>query len=401
MNNADLLTAALRQTAAGKAGAKGGLKGRAPAQEGKEKADHFHEQLRLMAKEPKVVAPKAVNGGAETRPAVAAPVLDVASVLAELTADAGQKPEVKDDEDAGGDEAATGSPTHWRGPDGALSAAISKLDSVQPASSGRHETTSRVSASTPDVGVQATPQEPASRADAAPADSRGADAPSAQRFAVSVEAADIKPLAAVKAVVRDQETHFEPVQQVTVLQKIVDRMASDLPAAASPETAQAADIPVADTGKADSRPLRMMTLELDPPNLGSVTVRMRLAGDVMQVHVTADRYETTQLLRQERGALTDAMQSAGYTFDIASIDHSGTPDSNPNGGQLQQQASDQRSSLPSPADAQTSGGAPGRSTGDSQGGTRQNRQNHEQLHRPTERQQTEDIGRARSSTVYL
>ena len=40
-------------------------------------------------------------------------------------------------------------------------------------------------------------------------------------------------------------------------------------------------------------------------------------------------------------------------------------------------------------------------TGDPQGGTRQNRQDHEQLQRPPERQPAEDSGRIRSSTVYL
>lgn len=403
MNNADLLTAALRQTAARKVGAKGGLNGGAQAKDGKEKADHFREQLRLMAKEPKAVVPQVAGGSAETRPPEVAPFLDVASVLAELTGDAGQKPEGKDDEDAGGDDAPTRSSTHWHGPEGGLSAVMSKFDRVQTPQAGRNEATSRVSVAAPDVPTVDTPLDPAGRLNVATAGSPDADVPSAQRFAVSVETADIKPLPAVKAVVREQETHFEPVQQVTTLQKIVDRMASDLPAVASPEGARASDAPVLDMGKAaDSRPLRMMTLELDPPNLGSVTVKMRLAGDSVEIHVTADRYETTQMLRHERGALTDAMQSAGYTFDIASIDHSGNPDSNSNNGQPQQQApTDQQSSLPSPGGSQTNDNASGRSTGDPRGGTRQDRQNHEQASESPERQQVQNSGLARSNTVYL
>jgi chemotaxis protein MotD len=187
------------------------------------------------------------------------------------------------------------------------------------------------------------------------------------------------------------------------LQKIVDRMATDLAAVASPEGARAADAPGLEAHKAaDSRPVRIMTLELDPPNLGSVTVKMRLAGDSVEIHLTADRYETTQMLRQERGALTDAMQSAGYTFDIAAIDHTRTPDANPNNGQQQQQApSDQRSSLPSSSGSQADSGASGRSSGDSQNGARHNRQDHEQSPRPAERQQDQNSSRVRSSTVYI
>jgi len=146
-----------------------------------------------------------------------------------------------------------------------------------------------------------------------------------------------------------------------------------------------------------------MTLELDPPNLGSVTVKMRLAGDSVEIHLTADRYETTQMLRQERGALTDAMQSAGYTFDIAAIDHTRTPDANLNNGQQQQQQmpSDQRSSLPSSSGSQADGGSSGRSSGDAQSGARHNRQDHEQSPRPAERQQDQNGSRVRSSTVYI
>jgi chemotaxis protein MotD len=129
---------------------------------------------------------------------------------------------------------------------------------------------------------------------------------------------------------------------------------------------------------------------------------MRLAGDSVEIHLTADRYETTQMLRQERGALTDAMQSAGYTFDIAAIDHTRTPDANLNNGQQQQQApSDQRSSLPSSGGSQADGGSSGRSSGDAQSGARHNRQDHEQSPRSSERQQDQNGNRVRSSTVYI
>ena len=57
-----------------------------------------------------------------------------------------------------------------------------------------------------------------------------ADVPPEQRFALSVDAPETRTLPTVKVVVREQETHFEPVQQLTLLQKIVDRMVTDLPA---------------------------------------------------------------------------------------------------------------------------------------------------------------------------
>ncbi|WNV07162.1 flagellar hook-length control protein FliK [Tardiphaga sp. 709] len=409
MNNADLLMAALRQTAAGKAGAKGGFNGGAHAKDGKEKADHFREQLRLVSKESKTVTPHVPKTADDAKIVDAKPVLDAASVLAELTGEVAQKPNVSDDQadddDAKateGDEGATKS-APWRGPDPALSAVMAKLDHAHSPLPSDGKAASRISV--PDVKTDDVPRDPAKLIQATTADVPDADAATTQRFTLTVETTDTKPLPAAKAVVREQETHFEPVQQVTTLQKIVDRMATDLSAVASPEGARAADAPGLEAHKAaDSRPVRMMTLELDPPNLGSVTVKMRLAGDSVEIHLTADRYETTQMLRQERGALTDAMQSAGYTFDIAAIDHTRTPDANLNNGQQQQQQqapSDQRSSLPSSGGSQADGGSSGRSSGDAQSGARHNRQDHEQSPRPSERQQDQNSNRVRSSTVYI
>lgn len=407
MNNADLLTAALRQTAAGKAGAKGGLNAGAHAKDGKEKADHFREQLRLVSKESKAVTPHIAKTADDAKIADAKPVLDAASVLAELTGEVAQKPNVSDDQAddddsrvTKGEEGATKSAL-WRGPDPALSAVMAKLDYAHSPLPSDDKAAPRVSV--PGVKTDDAPRDPAKLIHAATTDAPDADTAATQRFTLTVEATDTKPIPAAKAVVREQETHFEPVQQVTTLQKIVDRMATDLATAASPEGIRTADAPGLETHKAaDSRPVRMMTLELDPPNLGSVTVKMRLAGDSVEVHLTADRYETTQMLRQERGALTDAMQSAGYTFDIAAIDHTRTPDANLNSGQQQQQASsDQRSSLPSSGGSQADGGSSGRSSGDAQSGARHNRQDHEQSPRLSERQQDQSSNRVRSSTVYI
>ncbi|KZD25530.1 flagellar hook-length control protein FliK [Tardiphaga robiniae] len=409
MNNADLLMAALRQTAAGKTGTKGGLNGGAHAKDGKEKADHFREQLRLVSKETKTVTPHVAKTVDDAKIVDAKPMLDAASVLAELTGEVAQKPNVSDDQAddddskaTKGDESATKS-APWRGPDPALSAVMAKLDHAHSPLPSDDKAVARISV--PDVKTDDAPRDPAKLIQAATADVPDADAAATQRFTLAVETTDTKPLPVAKAVVREQETHFEPVQQVTTLQKIVDRMATDLVTVASPEGARAADAPGLETNKAaDSRPVRMMTLELDPPNLGSVTVKMRLAGDSVEIHLTADRYETTQMLRQERGALTDAMQSAGYTFDIAAIDHTRTPDANLNNGQQQQQQqapSDQRSSLPSSGGSQADGGSSGRSSGDAQSGARHNRQDHEQSPRPSERQQDQNSSRVRSSTVYI
>ncbi|OYU87410.1 MAG: chemotaxis protein MotD [Bradyrhizobiaceae bacterium PARB1] len=413
MKQADLLTAAFHQLASTKAGGKGGLNGALHSKDGKEKAEHFREQMRQVAKDKPPVVPKIEKNVTHV---ATAPVLDAAAILAELSGEvkpkpvAAEQPEKEEDapQSTSDGKQATATTHDWRDPNAALSAVMSKLDPAQR-DTARDDKPAQPS-SLPQAAPKIEDKSPESTnvITAPDIDAPDIDAGASKRFTATVESVDTKPVLASKPVVREQETHFEPVQQVTTLQKIVDRMASDLPAVASAEGPLSTTASSQETVKpAESRPVRMMTLELDPPNLGSVTIKMRLAGDSVEVHLTADRLETTHLLRQERGALTDAMQSAGYSFDIAAIDHTRTADANINNGQSQSQpqqqhaSSDQRSSMPSPNGAQTDGGSSGRSSSDGQGGARHNRQDHDQSHTPSEHPQDQGVRHIRSSTVYL
>lgn len=413
MKQADLLTATFRHLTSAKAGAKGGLNGALHSKEGKEKAEHFRDQMRQVAKtkEPAVSQIDKTAASAST----AAPVLEAATILAELAGEV--KPKQVDEKVSETDEEASkssgdgkqsaASASDWRDPNAVLSAVMSKLDQAQQ-SAGR-DGKSMTSSPVPSIDLKASDKtpDPTDLVNATDIDSPDIDGPSAKRFTATVETMDTRATPVAKPVVREQETHFEPVQQTTTLQKIVDRMANDLPAVASPERASASEaLPQENAKAAESRPVRMMTLELDPPNLGTVTVKMRLAGDSVEVHLTADRLETTNLLRQERGALNDAMQSAGYSFDIAAIDHTRAQDANLNNGQSQSQqqqqaSSDQRGSMSSSNGAQTDSGASGRSSGEGQSGARQNRQDHDQSQTAQDRQQDQGDRRIRSSTVYL
>ena len=62
MNKADLLMAGLRQLAAGKAAPRTGIQSATAAKDGKDKAEHFREQLRLIAQGTKHAAKPAVEG---------------------------------------------------------------------------------------------------------------------------------------------------------------------------------------------------------------------------------------------------------------------------------------------------------------------------------------------------
>lgn len=409
MKQADLLTATFRQLASAKAGAKAGLSGAFHSKDGKEKAAHFREQMLQISKNQRPIVPKLDNNAAGVSAVPAE--LDAAAILAELTGEI--KPKSSENEHVQKEEETSQSPTEgkqvvtaandWRDPNASLSAVMSSLDKTQ-------QITRDEKSALPTGALHIDPKPDDKSAD--PKDIIGVndttsldtDVSAIKRFTASVETMDTKAISVAKPVVREQETHFEPVQQVTTLQKIVDRMASDLPAVASQEGTNVAEALPQESAKiAESRPVRMMTLELDPPNLGSVTIKMRLAGDSVEVHLTADRLETTNLLRQERGALSDAMQAAGYSFDIAAIDHTRAQDANLNNGQSQQQqgSSDQRGSMSSSNGSLPNGESSGRSSGEGQGNARQNRQDHDQLQTPPERQQDQGGRSIRSSTVYL
>jgi hypothetical protein len=61
--------------------------------------------------------------------------------------------------------------------------------------------------------------------------------------------------------------------------------------------------------------VRVLHLELEPANLGSVTVRMTLKDNTISLHLEASRHETAVALSREHEALSSALKSAGYVVD--------------------------------------------------------------------------------------
>ena len=402
MNKADPLIAAFRQLAFGKASSRLGAHHAPAAKDGKDKAEHFRDQLRSIAHGAKL-EPKAETTRAETDVARSPEVLDrIAEIIEEVTTR--PKEHVDPQSEVSPQQAAvesTSLPLEWRGPEAALSAVISRLDQAQTSSAREDAPMPRIVHA---EGHPGRPEMPLSddgglNAGNAMGGPKADESPE-QRIAPSVNVAETRTLPPVKVVVREQETHFEPVQQLTLLQKIVDRMATDLPAA-SPQAGPSSPDTALPVPRLADKPVRMLTLQLDPPDLGAVIVKMRLIGDAVEVRLTADRYETTQMLRQERGALSDVMQSAGYAFDIASIDHSRAGDANPGAGQQQAQP-DQRQSQQTHGGSQIDNAASERQSGDTQAGSRQNRRQHDQFTEPAERhQRQEGVPDRNGGALYL
>jgi chemotaxis protein MotD len=406
MNKADLLTATFRQLAATKTASRGSASHATTANDGKEKAAHFRDQFRLVAQAAKS-APKAEIEAAKTeaKPAIEANsrAVEVAEVVEQLIAqpkDPADRPSKKSPEPS--TPATPPSPAEWRGPEAALSAVISRLEQAQSAPAPHADIDADADAAV--SAIQPGPRAEARAADLKPIDLAESPKPgstSEPRFTLTAESAETRTPSPIKVAVRDQETHFEPVQQPSLLQKIVDRMASDLPVAATPAAPASAEVVLPDFHKPTDSPVKMLTLHLDPPDLGAVTVKMRLTGDAVEIRLSADRAETAQLLKSERSALTDIMQSAGYKFDIAAIDQSRASDANTGAGQQQPQP-DQRPSQQPLGGSSINDANSERQSGDTQSGTRQNRQQHEQFTERAERPQDKEPVRDRNSgAVYL
>lgn len=404
MTSTDPLMAMLRQLAHAKTAPRGSAQAstiakdpkdpKARVEDGRGRADQFREQLRAFAQVPKkeVVRPE---GHADAELAQAAEPLQEQATVRPRERSRQAAAEPSPHRVAG--EAKPSLP-EWRLPEAALSAVMSRLDHAE-------------AFDLPDDGDAAraapSPAHGERRAEllahAESAKSTKTEATSTQGFASSLSAAETRATPIVKVAVREQETHFQPIAQPTLLQKIVDRIAPDMAAAPASAASGASDPAqaLAMPHRGPDAPIRMLTLQLDPPDLGTVTVRMRLTGDAVEVKLSAERQDTTQLLRAERGALVDAMQSAGYTFEIAAIDHSHAGQMDPGAGQSQAQTNQNHSQQPQ-GGSQFSGGTPERQPNDAQGGTRHNRHGHDQAVEPTKQRQDEDAMARRSGDgVYL
>jgi flagellar hook-length control protein FliK len=119
-----------------------------------------------------------------------------------------------------------------------------------------------------------------------------------------------------KGVVLQQASYFQPLfpaaQQLASAILTNGLAQTDQAAGSAPSGFQ----PSAPHGR---EPLKVLEIALDPADLGTVTVRMHLAGDALRLHVTAERSETAALLDRDRDRLAKVLHAAGYKLDAVSL----------------------------------------------------------------------------------
>ena len=90
------------------------------------------------------------------------------------------------------------------------------------------------------------------------------------------------------------------------------------------ELANPASRPATSASSSDGA-VKVLHLQLEPANLGSVTVRIALKDNVISLQVEASRHETAFAIEKDRELLSNALKSAGYVVDGISSQPAGDP----------------------------------------------------------------------------
>lgn len=197
-----------------------------------------------------------------------------------------------------------------------------------------------------------------------------------------------------KVTVVQQETHLPPVPQFSAIQQVANAVVSELKGSPAPAVSAAADL-VGSQNNTPDQPLRILTVNLEPPALGNVTVRLRLVGTEVSVQLAAQRKDTSAMLDQQRDQIRDLMQSAGYVADVAPVQHGSLDGFQAGSGQSQPQLPGQQQQS---SQSQGAFSGAGTSSGQSDGGARQARQDQQ----PNQEARHEDVApHTRRGPVYL
>ena len=139
------------------------------------------------------------------------------------------------------------------------------------------------------------------------------------------------------------------------VQQIANRIAAELPSA-GPDGVSTA--PGTASRLAQLEPVKVLTIQLHPADLGTVTVRMTLKADAMDVQVETGRRATARLIDADRDALAGLLRSAGYHVEALTVRAVEQPSvaSAPGGPQSGTNAGAQLQPGGSQADARASGG---------------------------------------------
>jgi chemotaxis protein MotD len=108
----------------------------------------------------------------------------------------------------------------------------------------------------------------------------------------------------------------EDGQATGIVQQLASRIASDAGTATSaPATTQRPDALAFVQRSPFLSPAKVLYIQLQPAELGTVTVRMSIRDQALQLDLEVGRGETADLIQRERETLSTLLRSAGYLVD--------------------------------------------------------------------------------------
>ena len=167
-------------------------------------------------------------------------------------------------------------------------------------------------------------------------------------------------------------------QDAAAVRDVADAVSRDIPrsAAATPPMQQVAGRIVAtavslqkEPARADMSPIhassapvvKVLHLQLQPDDLGTITIRMSLKGDALDIRLEASRSETAGMLQRDQDALAKLIGAAGYRIEGMLVSSSGSDSAQFADGRQSgfSQSSMSGQSGSSQSDARSSGGREG------------------------------------------
>lgn len=139
---------------------------------------------------------------------------------------------------------------------------------------------------------------------------------------------------ALKATVVSQATHLPPALGAQNLQAVVDGALSLLSEPDAPgRGALAFERHLAATGTLakGAAPVKVLTVQLQPVSLGTVTIALRMTADGVAMEITAADAKAAAMLRQDEGRIIDAVRRSGIAGEVVAIHTAGDSGSGPRG----------------------------------------------------------------------
>ncbi|MDR3462930.1 MAG: flagellar hook-length control protein FliK [Beijerinckiaceae bacterium] len=165
------------------------------------------------------------------------------------------------------------------------------------------------------------------------------------------------PASMVKSV--SVETQFAPGPSLSPMQQVIDTVQKLTAGTGDGAATTSSSSPTVAT-TVSSASTRTMTLVLEPENLGTVTVKMQMRGDSLDLQLDVANPQTLALLNKDRDSLTAAMSSQDYamgTLTMRASDVQSSSTGSNDGSQNQNQGSSGQGSYQSASDGGQNGGA--------------------------------------------